>query len=361
MNVAGDGSDRDEYARRARYLPGMLMLAPVGIVVAAAGWQDARMVTIIVGAAVTIGLPVVLESFVRQQGLAFEVTELAGSDGRWMTTQMMWPLADTAAETVRNAENRRVVETVIARQLPAEILPGEDAAVAATLDGAIAEIRSLTRDASTYPILKAENSEYGMWRNLRGVRVFGRVTAAVCAITSLVLIAASASDRVTSSAAELVVGLLAIVAIGAFWLVRPDRSADPPGRPALRPRPLRRRTPPRARPEAHSDGSATGAPMTPPPDDRSPLESPALGSSLASLIAPCGDALRPAPPPPATTTPIGVTLSGGGFRATFAGLGVIRYLADAGLLHDLRYVSSVSGGSVANGMVATRWATAPRA
>ena len=121
MNVAGDGSDRDEYARRARYLPGLLMLAPVGIVVAAAGWQDARMVTVIVGAAVTIGLPVVLESFVRQQGLAFDVTELAGSDGRWVTTQMMWPLADTDAETVRNVENRRVVEAVIGRRLPAEV------------------------------------------------------------------------------------------------------------------------------------------------------------------------------------------------------------------------------------------------
>ena len=44
-----------------------------------------------------------------------------------------------------------------------------------------------------------------------------------------------------------------------------------------------------------------------------------------------------------------------GSAPTFAGLGVIRYLADAGLLHDLRYVSSVSGGSVANGMLATRW------
>lgn len=87
----------------------------------------------------------------------------------------------------------------------------------------------------------------------------------------------------------------------------------------------------------------------------SPLESPALGASLASLITPCGDPLRPAEPPPATRTPIAVTLSGGGFRATFAGLGVIRYLADAGVLGDLRYVSSVSGGSVANGMVATRW------
>ena len=87
----------------------------------------------------------------------------------------------------------------------------------------------------------------------------------------------------------------------------------------------------------------------------SPLESPALGASLSSLITPCGDALRPAEPPPTDRVRIGVTLSGGGFRATFAGLGVVRFLADAGLLGDLRFVSSVSGGSVANGMLATRF------
>ncbi|HEY5876237.1 MAG TPA: patatin-like phospholipase family protein [Ilumatobacteraceae bacterium] len=86
-----------------------------------------------------------------------------------------------------------------------------------------------------------------------------------------------------------------------------------------------------------------------------PLESPALGSSLDSLITPCHDALRPASPPAASGTPIGATFSGGGFRATFAALGVVRYLADAGVLGDLRYSSSVSGGSVANGMLATRW------
>jgi NTE family protein len=87
----------------------------------------------------------------------------------------------------------------------------------------------------------------------------------------------------------------------------------------------------------------------------SPLESPTLGASLSSLIAPCGDSLRPAEPPPAQGVPIGLTLSGGGFRATFAGLGVARFLADAGLLGDVRFVSSVSGGSVANGMLATRF------
>ena len=91
-------------------------------------------------------------------------------------------------------------------------------------------------------------------------------------------------------------------------------------------------------------------------DGASPLESPALGASLSSLISPCGDRRRADDPPPSLGVPIGVALSGGGFRATFAGLGVIRFLADAGVLGDLRYVSSVSGGSVANGMVATRWA-----
>ncbi len=88
----------------------------------------------------------------------------------------------------------------------------------------------------------------------------------------------------------------------------------------------------------------------------SPLRSHALGSGLSSLVAPCNDTLRPAHPtsPPDGPT-IGVALSGGGFRATFAALGVIRFLADAGLLGNVRYISSVSGGSVANGVVATNW------
>ncbi len=86
------------------------------------------------------------------------------------------------------------------------------------------------------------------------------------------------------------------------------------------------------------------------------LESQALGTGLETLTQRCGDALRPVhPAPPAVGPPIGVTLSGGGFRATFAALGVLRYLADAGLLPQLRYVSSVSGGSVANAVLAHSW------
>jgi NTE family protein len=86
----------------------------------------------------------------------------------------------------------------------------------------------------------------------------------------------------------------------------------------------------------------------------SALESPALGSG--ERIQPCGEQLRPADPPPVPAGPtLGLTFSGGGFRATFAALGALRYVADAGLLASVRYVSSVSGGSIANGLLARHW------
>ena len=84
------------------------------------------------------------------------------------------------------------------------------------------------------------------------------------------------------------------------------------------------------------------------------LESPALGSG--ERIQPCGDSLRAAEPQPAPSGPtLGLTFSGGGFRATFAALGLLRYVADAGLLGSVRYVSSVSGGSITNGLLARHW------
>jgi NTE family protein len=89
--------------------------------------------------------------------------------------------------------------------------------------------------------------------------------------------------------------------------------------------------------------------------DASALESPALGTSSDDFIAPC-EVLEPGPsvPPEAVPAPgFAVALSGGGFRATLCGLGAVRFLAEAGLLSRLRYCSSVSGGSIANGLLAS--------
>lgn len=87
---------------------------------------------------------------------------------------------------------------------------------------------------------------------------------------------------------------------------------------------------------------------------RSPLDSPAIGTATNDLIRPCSvREPRPATPPaPAVLPAFSMAFSGGGFRATLAGLGVIRFMADAGLLGRVRYVSSVSGGSIAHGLLA---------
>ena len=89
-------------------------------------------------------------------------------------------------------------------------------------------------------------------------------------------------------------------------------------------------------------------------DEReSPLSSATIGTARNDLIRPCDQVLRATDPPqPADGTPIALSFSGGGFRATLAALGVMRFVADAGLLDRVRYVSSVSGGSLANGLLA---------
>ncbi|CRK59240.1 hypothetical protein-transmembrane prediction [Alloactinosynnema sp. L-07] len=82
------------------------------------------------------------------------------------------------------------------------------------------------------------------------------------------------------------------------------------------------------------------------------VDSPANGAGLQPR--PCGDQRRPAEPAEAAK-PLAVTLSGGGFRATLAGLGALRLLADVQMLSQLRYLSSVSGGSITNAATAVAW------
>src|SRR5215467_506995 len=49
---------------------------------------------------------------------------------------------------------------------------------------------------------------------------------------------------------------------------------------------------------------------------------------------------------------IGLALSGGGYRATLFHAGALRRLNELGLLHQVKEISSVSGGSITNGQLA---------
>ncbi len=82
-----------------------------------------------------------------------------------------------------------------------------------------------------------------------------------------------------------------------------------------------------------------------------------IGTSIGDLVTPCEVPYpRHADPPlPAELPAFAVALSGGGFRAALSGIGVLRFLADAGLLGRVRHVSSVSGGSIAGGLFANAY------
>lgn len=59
--------------------------------------------------------------------------------------------------------------------------------------------------------------------------------------------------------------------------------------------------------------------------------------------------------------PLGLCLSGGGYRAALFHLGALRRLNELGILSRVDMVSSVSGGSILAGFLATRWASLTRA
>lgn len=69
---------------------------------------------------------------------------------------------------------------------------------------------------------------------------------------------------------------------------------------------------------------------------------------------PKSEAGAPASTPNLWEGPV-LCLSGGGFRATLFHLGALRRLNELGVLARLKVITSVSGGSILNGLLASRW------
>jgi NTE family protein len=82
---------------------------------------------------------------------------------------------------------------------------------------------------------------------------------------------------------------------------------------------------------------------------------PPTASSPGIQPAPVADTPRAEPDPGLT-----LCLSGGGFRATLFHLGSLRRLNELGVLARIKVITSVSGGSIVNGILATRWASMER-
>ena len=78
----------DSYERRARLVPGLLLVAPIGVAIVMFGLNTNPVIAVVIGSLTTFGAPVVLANFVRHRGLAAQ-TKLYGERGDKPTTALL--------------------------------------------------------------------------------------------------------------------------------------------------------------------------------------------------------------------------------------------------------------------------------
>jgi hypothetical protein len=203
----------DDYERRARLVPGLLLIAPIALAIVAFGLKDNPVVAAILGALTAFGAPVILANLVRHSGLAAQDALWASWGGKPTTV-----LLQNAPAAQRQAW-RAAVEKVSGQQLPA-IGQADDEG---TYDAATSAVISATRDKSRFNLLFVENRNYGYERNLYGLRRFGRLLSATCLLGSATAVGLLAGLAHRHVRAEWVVGLAALLILTLIWILLPSR------------------------------------------------------------------------------------------------------------------------------------------
>lgn len=173
----------DRYERRARLAPGLLALLPVAFTAIAVGLRDLPVGSALIGLLVSVGGPIVLATVVRDRGLKCQESLYCEWDGA-PTTQLLRVREAVTADPDRD-RRRQLLSEVTGLALP-ELGDEERSQVDADqrYEAAVQELRTRTRDSEDFPLVFAENMNFGFLRNARGVRSLGIAIAAVCAVGS---------------------------------------------------------------------------------------------------------------------------------------------------------------------------------
>lgn len=171
------------YTSMARVQPVLLAICPVvcyAAVLVPLVPASLRLVPLAGGLAVAIGA-----QFGRDRGRGLE-SRLFADWGGAPTTQRLRFAGARSARIV--ARRHRQLQQLIGSDFE---LPSEADEVADPEDGdrlyadAVGVLRALTRDSAQYPMIAAENANYGFRRNLLGLRPIGLWLAALTGIASL--------------------------------------------------------------------------------------------------------------------------------------------------------------------------------
>ena len=166
----------DRYSDEARLVPSLvLVITPVLTILGAYPPARALDSLAIVATAGAVAV-VVLSRVVREWGKLAEI-ELYREWGGAPTTSLLRHRSAPNKEDL--AKLHEAISAVTGCRLPDAAEEAGDPKVADKMYTAAVDIlRERTRDGTKFPTVLAENATYGMWRNLRGARHWGRLLSA---------------------------------------------------------------------------------------------------------------------------------------------------------------------------------------
>jgi hypothetical protein len=213
----------DTYDRQARAAPGLLVLLPIAIVGTVVGLRSDPVVSGAVGAVIAAGGPLILAGVVRQQGLATQAKLFA--KWRVQPTTSFLLLSSTTENTRLREERRTQVQRATNVGLLDEAQERENPRDAENrIETAVTALREKTRDNSKFPLVAAENRNYGFERNILGVRPLGIVTSSTALVTLTVLVVLSLHGAVKGGLPELLIGLGCALALLLTWTTYPSET-----------------------------------------------------------------------------------------------------------------------------------------
>lgn len=206
----------DEYERAARLAPGLLALLPVPILLAGFGIKHNAVVASVISVIVAAGAPLIVAKYVRDRGRSLQLALYAEWGGAPTTLLLVPQDPDDSVQAIRRAK----LESVAGVVLPAT----HDPASAQLCEAAVSTLRQRTNDHSAFPLVFAENKNYGFERNLLAVRSEALGFSVAGLAVSAAGWAAAGSHHLYANVTAVAVGAIANLALMIFWLTWPTKA-----------------------------------------------------------------------------------------------------------------------------------------
>ena len=214
----------DEYDRKARLTPGLLLVVPISFVVITLGLKHYPAAAVATGLLGGAGIGYLLAILVRQLGKRIE-KDLWQSWGGAPTTVLLRTQTPGANPVLRGTWRRAAETKTGLTLLTADEELADPQLADDTIEAAVKQLLSYGNNAD-YPLVKKELIQYGFERNFFAVRWIGRVCAIACTAVLLAAMIDSSlrigGEKISRGAvaAGLAVDLLLLV----MWLFAPSES-----------------------------------------------------------------------------------------------------------------------------------------